>query len=61
MMKLTKVLCVVASATGSLLANAARTTFMNVECTQVVNYIRHLSCKAGGGEVADALINYDVR
>ena len=61
MMKLTKVLCVVALTTGSLLANAARTTFMNVECTQVSSNSLHLSCKAGEGEVADALINYDVR
>ena len=59
-MKLTKVLCVVAFAASSFFANAA-STFINVECTQVSSNTLHISCKAGEGEVADALINYDVK
>ena len=60
MMKLTKVLCVVAFATSSFFVNAA-TAFVNIECTQVSNNTLHISCKAGEGEVAEALINYDVK
>jgi hypothetical protein len=34
---------------------------VNVECTQVSSNTLHISCKAGEGELADALINYDVK
>jgi hypothetical protein len=58
-MKLTRALFVVAFAASSFFANAA--TFVSVECTQVNSSTFHLSCKAGEGEVAGALINYDVK
>ncbi len=58
-MKLTRALFVVAFAASSFFANAS--TFVSVECTQVNSNTLHISCKAGEGEVADALINYDVK
>ena len=58
-MKVTRALFVAAFAACSLFANA--TSMVSVECTQVTASSFHINCTAPQGQVADVLINYDVK